>query len=110
MTDRDNGSFPHDQVRFSRILSRPAEMDINPDGSFTVMSEALILSSDKDTADLAIKEFEDATGAKILERREIKPEDREAAFFGFMSGRWNAPWEPKGPKPNWGPPSDPSLN
>lgn len=110
MTDRDNGGFPTDQERFSRIMTRPTEINISAEGSFTVMSEALIVSSDEETADLAIREFEEVTGAKILERKEIRPEDQKAAVIAFMSGKWKAPWEPEGPKPNWGPPPDPSLN
>ena len=31
--------------------------------------------------------------------------------FGFSAGRWNSPWNPAGPKPNWGrPPKDPRAN
>lgn len=37
------------------------------------------------------------------------PGVRSSRSFGFTSTHWNAPWEPKGPKPNWVQ-DKPSLN
>ncbi len=35
----------------------------------------------------------------------------KGSSFGFSSSRWNSPWSPTGPKPNWGrPPKDPHAN
>lgn len=111
MREMDNGGSPSDRERFGWILGRPTEKIINADGSYTVISEGIVLASDEGAADLTIREFEKDTGAKILKKDDQEPRGKDRLFFGF-SGRWNAPWEPEGPKPNWktNPPRNPSLN
>ncbi len=44
--------------------------------------------------------------------REIPRGTGSGNFFGFSSDRWNSPWNPAGPKPNWRtkPPKDPRAN
>ena|SRR5579872_5556181 len=42
----------------------------------------------------------------------ITPEEAQSHHF-FSSKKWNSPWNPEGPKPNWRvnpPPADPSAN
>ncbi len=80
----------------------PLECSIGADG--VKRGSGVICASDEEARD-ALKEK--LTGLGMI----CEPDRGSArASFGF-TGSWKAPWEPTGPKKNWGsPPSDPTRN
>ncbi len=81
---------------------KPVEKIVHGDGSVAYVME---VTGNEMAHDAAKKLF--GQSGKVTELGQRRGSDRSS--FGF-SGIWNAPWNPEGPKKNWGPPSDPSLN
>jgi len=93
---------PRGKVGWAAV--QPIGMVIKPDG---VQVEAMMVSSDKETAKRAVGEIERMTGGPVEVR-----DSKRGTFFGFSSRKWGGSnWDPPGPKPNWGkPPEDPRVN
>ena len=93
-----------DKMGFAAITD--IEIVINADGSTDEVFE--IRSSCDCARDELVEVLDEAFGPGYLTDK--KPAHKSSSWFGFSSNRWNSPWKPEGPKPNWGPPADPSMN
>lgn len=95
----EHGDYAHALMRIV-----PIEKKISSDG-IEVTMRAEVLAGSKEIAKAATEAVARAMGAEVL------PESHRHSFFAFSSNNWTAKWDPKGPKPNWGPASEgPSRN
>lgn len=95
MSEKDRG----DTERFAIFI--PIDVEIT---DTHVRVETLGLASDKEAAEQASIELSDALHAESWSLQEIsRPDGREVGEkrFYFSGDKWKAPWQPKGPKPNW---------
>jgi hypothetical protein len=90
--------------RIEHALFIPVDVNITSNGR-EVLYEA-IGTSERAIEDAAC-EIEQLTGASFQNMEERISKGNSTYF---SSTNWKAPWEPKGPKPNWAAPKDPSLN
>lgn len=63
----------------------------------------LVAGTDHETNSEALREFAMETGATLWESQEIDREGnpKGGKSFYFSGDKWKAPWQPKGPPPNW---------
>lgn len=104
---------PDEELHQGFIFAVPVEQVIKADGSAETISEGFVVAESREAADRIVEEFSDVTGSEVVHSGDSPQEPNSGkTTFGFSIDRWNSPWEPKGPKPNWkvGPPTDPSLN
>lgn len=59
-----------------------------------------ILGTDEQTIREAKKAIEEEEGGVFVDLTREQADTQKASFF-FSSSAWKAPWQPKGPKPNW---------
>ena len=86
----------------------PIEVSISADGNASALLR--ISSPNEDFAKKVINYLEDISGGKT-ERVDSPTDERSSGkSFGFGGTKWNALWDPKGPKPNWAEPTNPSKN
>jgi len=98
MAERD-----FDEVRYA--VGFPVEQEITSDGANITWAVA---ASDEEMGQNWVDSAKEELGGKWTRLNEQGPKSN---FFGFSSSRWNAPWQPEGPKKNWMiPPVDPRLN
>lgn len=91
---------------FAFIEVEPTELVTKGDGSVFVAADMRVFAANQEVADVVAEEFLRMTGGQLTG----KPSENRVAF---SRNNWNAPWNPKGPKPNWRvdpPRGDPSLN
>lgn len=104
MAERENESGGSEGWALIRV--DPVEQVITKDG-VGVIGNMSVLASDDETADAVTEEFLQMTGGEKI------GEGSGSSSVAFSSNDWHAPWQPKGPKPNWyvePPAGDPSLN
>jgi hypothetical protein len=92
-------------------LNIPIEKTVHADGTVTTTEMSIATSEEAHNKCMEIRE---KMGSK-LERSEridmkkgIEIFNGTSKSFGFSN--WNCGWNPKGPKPNWIAPEDPSKN
>lgn len=102
MNERDNGDS--ERSKEVDIFVQPLEQVISANGEEGVICEAIVAGYDLDSMEQAAKEFIEQTGIEVLDERATR------AFHALSSTRWNSPWNPPGPKPNWRKPQEPSPN
>lgn len=92
-----------DRPRFADFIT-VAETKVN-DG---VLGLAIGFASDKEMLDEGVKRLKDEYGIDVIflgdlhseEIRDVSLPNGGRGFF-FSAEKWKAPWQPKGPKPNW---------
>ncbi|OGD89562.1 hypothetical protein A3D81_02875 [Candidatus Curtissbacteria bacterium RIFCSPHIGHO2_02_FULL_40_17] len=99
----------HPKSEPGEVSVTDAELVIDPGGQEHLVFD---VESNCDRAlEAAIDVIGEATGTALESYREFGEERRGSSQTAFSSGRWNATWEPKGPKPNWRKaPENPNLN
>ncbi len=105
MAERDE-EFERDPDRWALIGIDPIEEVISGDGRGFIAGMS-VTASDDEIAEIATEEFLRMTGGEKIGK------DSGSNSVAFSAGKWNSPWQPKGPKPNWrveSSPSEPSLN
>ena len=101
MIEKDKG---HTEEGFTVFV--PVDAGIEGRSLFV---EFLGLSSDKESAKQASIELSEDFGASSWSMQEINPDGStgEKKFY-FSGATWKAPWQPRGPKPNWGTEASPN--
>lgn len=99
MTDRDN-DVPNNDLGVN-VFIKPMEVQVNADGTGQVNAFVAATGPNEEIIDLVLEDVRKDLGAREMGKPEIRK------MHAFSSSRWNSPWNPKGPKPNWGkPPKD----
>jgi hypothetical protein len=97
----------------------------NPDFTIDIPLACSVSAGGVEVSQLSISSSEEAykksvrlheeQGHILISSEQIKSEEQfrevvqeTSSSFGFT--RWNCPWNPKGPKPNWVQPENPSNN
>lgn len=111
MSERDKGADEDSQEIITGIQQGEdwAEIidvtqQIHSNGTESLHVEAV--STDPNLGDILVSQFEGEVACQSVE----PIDDRSASTFALSSKRWSSPWNPPGPKKNWGSPPDPSLN
>lgn len=93
------------------VVDIPLEARISREG---VHVESLIYTTSPEALDKYHEECE-KQGGELVSSRELKSEkevqdvvNKASKSFGFT--RWNSPWNPEGPRPNWAKPENASNN
>lgn len=83
---------------------RPIERSVNSRGEEGIIGEAISYGSTEEAIDEAQRSFLEETGGEIYNGPVFTEPDDEPGSrgIGFNADNWNAPWQPKGPKKNWG--------
>ena len=101
-------------------MSEKEPQDKLPKFAFAVPVDEVVDSAGSRHIHLTTVGTDQETVNEMVEemKKELPGELREApescrklsSTFGFSSSYWKSPWNPTGPKKNWGPPKNPSLN
>ena len=97
----ENPDFNHDSQgpdntpKIEMTMGIPVEQIIKGDG--TAETSLRFVGTSQEAIDKAIDVVVEEFGGRI-------EEPSKGASFGFT--KWNSPWNPEGPKRNWGPPPD----
>jgi hypothetical protein len=95
----ENPEFEKD-LRIKGFIE-PVEQVIEPDRTTTVFEVGADTDQDLDEiTDHLVEEHGFHVG---------NPTTPTGSSFGFSSSRWNSPWNPSGPKKNWGPPPEDKI-
>ena len=108
MVEWEDGKYEGDPDRRAIIRIEPVGVEIRGDGSKGLIAKMDVFATDREMADDASRLFVEMTGAELTQEP-----SGSSSSFAFSSSAWHAPWEPTGPRRNWGAtPSagDPSLN
>lgn len=92
------------------IRIKPIERIITPNGQSEIVA---VTATNEELLNFASEAIQETPNARRVERTPHSEEKQsESHSFGFTRDRWKSPWEPKGPKKNWAPPSsqNPELN
>lgn len=93
MSEKDNSS----NAKFARIIPLSSRVK---DGE--IISDFLGMATDRETMETAMVNLADRIGLNSWTLEDLKPDGTRANKRYFFSGAtWTAPWQPKGPKPNW---------
>jgi|SRR3989344_1988969 len=103
-TPRDIGNG-EGRRRIDFAVARPVERIIRSDGIHDII-EAVGTSTEALENTRSLIEQTLGGNVRIL-GQSASP---RGSFFGFSSGRWNATWNPPGPRRNWAAPKNPSQN
>lgn len=100
----------HSQDIHERAMIVNAEAEVNKHGVESVLVD-VVTETQEDIQEYR-QHLEKITGApvEIVRSRRVDDPHGSRNTFGFSEKGWNSPWNPPGPKKNWGPPPDPSLN
>lgn len=96
---------PHQEKIPEIAFIQPLEMSFSIDGSREVLLE--VSSSSESSEKKAIEALRNS-GVEV--EKVDSPTNRELSRKSFGFGKWNALWDPTGPKPNWAELKDPSKN
>lgn len=74
----------------NRASKGAAIVSLTPDGA-----SAIVFAADNDSAEELNTAIEESLGVKRVGESDLR------SGKTFATPRWNSPWEPKGPKPNY---------
>jgi hypothetical protein len=110
----EDGDFKEGISMELKSIVIPLETIITPEGTGTVFA---VNGQDQKWIERAVEDLESMYGGEAikLDSEEGSKEQQSSDgpnTFGFNSARWRSPWNPTGPKKNWGynPAHDDSLN
>lgn len=81
---------------------RNPELVVSGNGRKAIQAELQVSASDEATADQAVQalvHLAKSTGREISVQTKEKTKGSSHSFIGTK--KWNAPWQPTGPKPPW---------